>query len=64
VWAGSTGQARLVGTGVRLNTGVRPTCDATTRGLIWYVAGGAGVADTCEVCVKSALDAYAWVSLF
>lgn len=64
VWAGSTGQARLVGTGLRLNTGVRPTCDASTRGLIWYVAGGAGAADTCEVCRKDAGDAYAWVSLF
>lgn len=64
VWAGSTGQARLVGTGIRLVTGTRPTCDATTRGLLFYVAGGAGVADTCEVCRKDNADAYAWVSLF
>lgn len=64
VWAGSAAQARLVGTGVRLVTGTRPTCDATTRGLLFYVAGGAGVADTCEVCRKDAANNYAWVSLF
>ena len=63
VWAGSTGQARLVGTGVRLVTGSRPTCDATARGLMFYVAGGAGVADTIAICGKSDADSYSWVAL-
>lgn len=50
--------------GFQLTTGTRPTCDATTRGTFWYVAGGAGVADTCEICRKDNLGAYAWVTLF
>lgn len=41
----------------------RPTCDATTRFMIFTVAGGAGVADTVEICTKDAADAYAWRTL-
>ena len=44
--------------------GTKPTCAAGIRGAIWYDAGGAGVADTFEVCRKDAGDAYAWVTLF
>lgn len=40
-----------------------PTCDSTTRGLIWYTAGGAGVADKMQVCAKAAADTYAWRSM-
>lgn len=40
--------------------GSKPSCDATQHGKIWYDAGGAGVADTIEICAKSSLDAYAW----
>jgi len=50
--------------GQQYTTGTRPTCDSTNRGYTWYVAGGAGVADTFEVCRKDAGDAYAWVTLF
>jgi hypothetical protein len=50
--------------GLQHVTGTRPTCDSTTRGTTWYVAGGAGVADTYELCRKDAADAYAWVTLF
>jgi hypothetical protein len=42
--------------------GTKPTCDAARRGSFWYDAGGAGVADTFEICSKSAADAYAWRS--
>ena len=49
--------------GVQLTTGSKPTCNSTTRGTFWYVAGGAGVADTMEVCRKDAADSYAWVSI-
>lgn len=44
--------------------GTKPACDANSRGGIWYDAGGAGVADTYEVCRKDAADSYAWVSVF
>ena len=42
---------------------VRPACDATRRGWIWEVKGGAGVADTFAVCTKDAADVYAWIDL-
>ena len=57
------------GTPIRFNNGIRinyagggskPTCDSSTRGTLWYVQSGAGVADTLEACTKSAADAYAW----
>lgn len=50
--------------GLQYTTGSRPTCDVAHRGFTWYVAGGAGVLDTLEVCRKDAGDSYAWVSLF
>lgn len=40
----------------------QPTCDATTRGTWYYTNGGAGVADTSQLCMKNASDAYAWVT--
>lgn len=41
----------------------RPTCDSTHRGVVWYVAGGGGVADTFEVCYKNSADVYGWSQL-
>lgn len=52
--------------GVRLNTsggGSRPTCASGIRGTLWYVQGGAGVADTIDICAKAAADTYAWNAL-
>lgn len=60
---GSTGHGKLQLGGLQYVTGSRPTCDAAARGMTWYVAGGAGAADTIEVCGKSALDAYSWIAL-
>ena len=48
------------GGGLQLATGTKPTCDSSTRGTQFYVAGGAGVADTMEVCAKATTDLYAW----
>jgi len=50
--------------GLKIATGTKPTCASGIRGTIYYVAGGAGVLDTLEVCRKDAADAYAWVTLF
>lgn len=44
--------------------GTKPTCNASNRHKIWTTSGGAGVADTFEVCNKNAADAYAWRTLF
>lgn len=68
VGTGTTAQTRAVRVtvsdiGVQWATGTRPTCDAAARGTTWYVAGGAGVADTFEVCGKAAADTYSWVAL-
>lgn len=49
-----------IGNAIQLTTGTKPTCNASYRGTMWYVAGGAGVADTAEICSKSSADAYAW----
>lgn len=53
-----------INAGLKLaDPGARPTCDSSTRGRIHYEAGGAGVADTVEMCGKSAADAYDWQAL-
>lgn len=60
--AGATGY--LQGLGVILTSGAEPGCVAGIRGQLWYVAGGAGVADTVKACTKDAADAYAWRALY
>lgn len=52
-----------VGNAIQLTTGTKPTCAAAYRGTMWYVAGGAGAADTAEICAKSSGDVYAWRAL-
>lgn len=44
--------------------GTEGTCDASNRGRLVMVQGGAGVADTFRVCSKDAADAYAWRALY
>jgi hypothetical protein len=41
-----------------------PTCDASQRGVFWYVPGAAGVKDTVEVCAKDASNVYAWRAIY
>lgn len=38
----------------------QPTCNSAARGLIWIVRGGAGVADSYQVCDKNSSDTYQW----
>lgn len=63
ILAGSTALAKVKAGSIQLTTGVKPTCDAAARGTTWYVAGGAGVADTIEICGKAAADTYSWIAL-
>ena len=42
----------------------KPAASATYRGARAIVRGGAGVADTDEICSKNAADAYAWRSIY
>lgn len=44
--------------------GTEPTCDSSTRGLLWYNASGAGVKDNYSLCAKDAADAYAWRTIY
>lgn len=41
----------------------KPVCGVTHRGKLWFMQEVAGVADTVEVCKKTAADSYAWVAL-
>ena len=46
-------------------TGTVPkdACTAANRGRVFRVEGGAGVADTYEICAKNSSNTYAWYSL-
>lgn len=45
-------------------TSTEGACDATNRGRVVMVQGGAGVSDTFRICRKDAGDAYAWAALY
>lgn len=42
----------------------QPACGASTRGRLWFVAGGTGAKDTLSVCAKDASNVFAWRTLF
>lgn len=44
-------------------TGTQPSCGVATRGLMWTIQGGIGIADLQQVCVKGTLDTYGWKSI-
>lgn len=48
---------------VKLLNSVEGTCDASNRGRVVMVQGGAGVADTFRVCRKDASNNYAFATL-
>lgn len=51
--------------GIRLNTtSGQPSCNTTTRGVMWFTQGGTGVKDTLSVCAKAASGVYAWRTLY
>ena len=63
--SGTAGQYRDITYRIaQWRNGTEATCDATTRGQVVMVQGGAGVADTLRVCAKDAADAYAWTALY
>lgn len=41
-------------------TGALPAAAEAYRGALFVVRGGAGVADTIQVCLKSAANSYSW----
>lgn len=42
----------------------QPVCDSTRRGLLFYVNGDTGVADSLQVCAKLSDDSYAYRPVF
>lgn len=55
------GSKKLIASSLVLSTAnVHPTCDVSLRGNIYVTQGALGVADSVEVCVKTALDLYVW----
>lgn len=58
---GSTTALNVNSNGIDIgDQGTKPTCDSSVRGNMWFEEGGAGVADTWEICCKNAADAYVW----
>jgi hypothetical protein len=49
---------------LQLTSHARPACDAAHRGLLNYLAGGTGVQDTVEMCLKDEADAYSWKTIY
>ncbi len=60
-WSGST----LLTSGLPLppRRESLPTASKDTEGLLCFVGGVAGVADSWQICMKDAANAYAWVRL-
>ncbi len=50
---------------IQLNPGgeARPTAGSAERGKLWYSKSAGGVADTLQICLKSAADTYSWVTI-
>jgi len=63
-YIGSSIQVIISGSGLKIyDTGTKPTCSSSIRGYIWRDEGGAGVADTVEICVKLADGSYVWKTM-
>lgn len=45
---------------VNQQNAAKPTCNADNRGRLFFLDGGAGVADIMEVCMKEAGGTYGW----
>lgn len=60
---GFTAAAEMATGGFQLKTsGAQPTCDLAHRGTIWNIEGAAGIADIKQMCQKTVLDTYTWIS--
>ncbi|NYF79492.1 hypothetical protein [Granulicella arctica] len=57
------GKGRLTAGTVTIHGAASATCGTGSRGMLNFVPGAAGVADTVEICTKDAADRYAWRAL-
>ncbi|MCC7342557.1 MAG: hypothetical protein IT170_15855 [Bryobacterales bacterium] len=64
LWYDGTSFRMLPSSPYRLASGTRPSCEASLRGRLWMVAGGAGEKDDISVCAKDEMDLYAWRALY
>jgi hypothetical protein len=66
------GGGMSIGTGAKPWSGVvtggavgsRPTCDSTTRLMLWTVAATSGNGDIVQACLKGTGDTYAWKDIY
>lgn len=59
-----TASAKIFKVPMQLGSFAQPTCNVSNQGMFNYIAGGAGIKDTVQVCAKDAQDAYAWRTIF
>jgi lysophospholipase L1-like esterase len=57
-------KVRVASGRLQFGSGVEPVCDAASRGMVVFVAGGSGVKDTVRVCAKDVGDLYGWRLLY
>jgi flagellar basal body rod protein FlgG len=55
----------IIGGGVTLNKAAsqQPDCDENSRGMLWFVQGTSGVADSLQICVNDGSDNYSWMTM-
>ena len=55
----------IVGTGIIASAsgGIRPACNASARGLMWYEYGSSGQRDKLYICQKFSNDTYAYTAV-
>lgn len=54
--------APTAGGAIQLTSGTKPSCVEALRGTFYYTAGGTGVADLIQICVKNSSNVYSWVN--
>lgn len=49
---------------IKWAAGTEPVASEANRGMVVFVQGGTGVADTLRICTKDESDSYGWRALF
>jgi hypothetical protein len=65
LWYDGTFLRMLTTTGyLPVSNALRPECNSTLRGRIWFAAGAPGIKDDTSVCAKDGSNQYAWRSIY
>lgn len=52
----------VVGLTINGVSGSQPSCSSSTRGMLFVVRGGSGVADILQACMKASNGSYSWIT--